>query len=222
MKIYIFVILFVFNFSNTWGTNTPEGAKPGDWSSAAYFVWPIQKDAQYREIRIPSPDRTWSTVIRENSLTFVTSRSNVNPSPPVYLYGLAEVGWASDSSALFLTRSDGGWVGSWFARVILVNAGKLREIDITQEAAKDFHNHISKCAEEQPNMIALAWLDGSRKLLLVAESPNHSSCPDMGNIAGYIIEVPSGRILNTYDKKALKAKFGHFFGPRLKSKYRDD
>jgi len=222
MKKYIFIVLFVFNVSNIWGANIPEGGKLGDWSSAAYFVWPINKDAPDREIRIPSPDRTRSAVIRENFLTLVMGQSNVKLSPPVYLYSLAEVGWASDSTALFLTRSDGGWVGSWSARVILMSDRKLRETNFTQQAAKDFHSHISKCPDEQPNIIALGWVESSRKLLLVAESPNHSSCPDMGNIAGYLVEVPSGKILKQYDKKALRTNFSQYFGPRLNSKYKND
>jgi len=218
----IFIILLVLIASYAQGENIPEGAKPGDWSSEAYFVLGYAENSPDRPISIPSPDGTRSAVIREYNLNIIMNHPNSKPSPAVYLYGLAEVGWASDSSALFLTRSDGGGVGSWFVRVILMNDSKFREIDITRQASKDFHSHVSECHEEQPNVIALAWVEGSRKILLVAESPNHSSCPDMGNIAGYLVEVPSGEILKRYDKKVLKTKFSHYFGPRLNSKYMDD
>jgi hypothetical protein len=103
-----------------------------------------------------------------------------------------------------------------------MNDLEFREIDITRQASKDFHSHISKCSKERPNIVALTWVEGSRKIMLVAESPNHSSCPDMGNIAGYLVEVPSGKIIKRYDKKELRANYGSYFGPRLDFKYKDE
>jgi hypothetical protein len=218
----IFIILLVFTAGNALGESVPEGAKLGDWSSVAYFVWPLGKDVPDQQIRIPSPDGCRSVVIRKDNLNIIMSQPNARPSPSVYLYGLAEVGWASDSTALFLTRSDGGWVGSWFTRVILMKGREFGEIDVTHQAAEDFHKHISKCPKEQPNVIAITWVGGSRQLLLVAESPDHSSCPDMGNIAGYLVEMPSGEIIKRYDKKELRANYGSYFGPRLNFKFKDE
>jgi hypothetical protein len=97
-----------------------------------------------------------------------------------------------------------------------------KEIDITRQAARDFHQYISKCPEERPNVVSLAWVEGTCKLLLVAESPNHSSCPDMGSIVSYLVAVPSGEIIKRYDKKELRANYGSYFGPRLDFKYKDE
>ena len=220
MKANIIIILFVLNAATAWGLNSPEGLKLGDWSSSAYFVWPIER-AVSKENHILSPDGKWRGIIKDNNLTLETKKNNVKNKSirNIYLDGLAEIGWASDSSGFFLTRSDGGWVGSWYASVILMKDPKQKEINISQRVARDFHKNISQCPEEEPNIVALAWIEGSRKLLLVAESPNHSSCPDMGNIAGYQISVPSGKILKRYNKTELKNQFEQYFGERLKSKY---
>jgi hypothetical protein len=218
----ILIILLALIASNALGASVPEGAKLGDWSSASYLVWPTEKGTPGGGIRVPSPDEAHSAIIQEHILTVVTRQPGEKHSQSIYLYAIAEVGWASDSAALFLTRSDGGWVGSWFTRVILMKGREFGEIDISHQAAEDFHEHFSKCPKEQPNVIAITWVGGSRQLLLVAESPDHSSCPDMGNIAGYLVEVPSGEIIKRYNKKELRANYGSYFGPRLNFKYKDE
>ena len=196
-----------------------EDIEPGNWSSAAYFVWPIDREAS-KEYYVLSPDKNWKSTIGDHFLTLTAKKNSIKNK--TLLDGIAEIGWASDSSALFLTQSDGGLVGSWYVRIIQMKDQRQKEIDITKQAAKDYYKHISKCPDEEPNIVALGWLEGSRKLLVVAETPNHSSCPDMGNIAGYLVAVPSGKILRKYNKQELKTNFENFMGPRLKGKYEEN
>ena len=99
---------------------------------------------------------------------------------------------------------------------------ELRELDVTSQALSEFRQKISRCPDEASNVAAVGWVDGGHKLLLVVESPNHSSCPDMGNIHGYAVEVPSGKILARYNKEALRSKYGSLFGGRLVDKYRPE
>lgn len=99
---------------------------------------------------------------------------------------------------------------------------ELRELDVSSQALSDFRQKISRCPDEISNVAAVGWVDGARKLLLVVESPNHSSCPDMGDIQGYVVEVISGKIVAQYNKETLQSKYGGLFGSRLIDKYRPE
>jgi hypothetical protein len=92
-------------------------------------------------------------------------------------------------------------------------------IDVGQQVAAEFQAKVSRCREEVPNVVAVGWPKDSRSLVVVVESPSHSSCPDMGAIAGYTVEVPSGIIKARFDKNQLRKAFGSLLGPRLISKY---
>jgi hypothetical protein len=93
MKKYIIVILLVLNAAIAWGLNNPEGIKAGDWSSAAYFVWPLKSETT-GELHISSPDGKRTAIIQDNNLTLVTKKNiGKNKSDhKIYLDGLAEIG----------------------------------------------------------------------------------------------------------------------------------
>ena len=154
-------------------------------------------------------------------MTIATSNktNDLKPSQVIYLDSLAEVGWSKDSKSLFLTRSDGGWVGSWYVRVIRSNDNWTKEIDVSQDALEDYQRLITRCPEEIPNVVALGWVGTTDQLLIVVETPNHSSCPDMGNVEGYLVAVPSGKVIQRYDQDALRKQYSHLMGQRLLSKY---
>ncbi len=121
---------------------------------------------------------------------------------------LAELSWASDSTAFFITYSRGGEVGEWRVDVYVIEKESVRWSDVTQEAVKRFKKHY-KCYEpEDPNVGAATWVNDSKRLLLITEVPPHSSCPEMGKIRGYLVEVPSGKIIREYAERDLRARWG--------------
>lgn len=221
MKYLFLLFVFLATFAAI-KTKVPQGAEIGDWSAVAFAVWGIAPKQTENGIRIPSPDRRSLLAVRNWNLTIVRRDQHSANSPAIYFDGIAEVAWASDSSAFFVTRSDGGWVGSWYVRVVRMNDPELRELDVTTQALSEFRQKISRCLDETSNVVAVGWVEGGHKLLLVVESPNHSSCPDMGNIHGYTVEVPSGKIVARYSKELLRSKYGRLFGSRLVDKYRPE
>lgn len=121
---------------------------------------------------------------------------------------LAELSWASASTAFFITYSRGGEVGEWRVDVYVIEKESVRWSDVTQEAVKRFKKHY-KCYEpEDPNVGAATWVNDSKRLLLITEVPPHSSCPEMGKIRGYLVEVPSGKIIREYAERDLRARWG--------------
>jgi hypothetical protein len=136
------------------------------------------------------------------------------------IFTLAEVGWASDSCAFFITQSDGGAVGTWNTDAYLLTPLGLRKVAVSDGVRKDFMKRYNcdvwgdQRGNEIPNIAGLKWLKGSRELLLVAEVPPHSSCPEMGKFMGYVVSVPSTKIVTRYSAREVKNRWGQSLGPR--------
>ena|SRR2546422_369590 len=196
--------------------------KPGIWSAKAVYLWPgptalADRPLGGRAIEVLSPDGKNTLVVRDGALTVRTAVGSTLPAgSPLHVEDLAEVSWAPDSKAFYVTQSDGGWVGSWYLMVYLLSSDGLGEADISQAALKDFQSRVSGCPEEKANIAAIGWDGGSKKLLLVAEAPPHSSCRDMGKIHGYLVAVPTGEILAKYDRRSIEKSWGSLLGQRLK------
>jgi hypothetical protein len=98
----------------------------------------------------------------------------------------------------------------------LVNNQRVRRIEVTREVEREFKEKY-KCVEPQPpNIGGIKWIDSSDKLLLVAEVPPHSNCPQMGLIMGYVVSLPSGKIMERFDLANLNIVWGNQLGLRLK------
>jgi len=119
---------------------------------------------------------------------------------------LSELLWSEDSSAFTVTSSDGGWVGGWSVEVFLIKYSQIERVDVSSQAKKDVMRRY-QCDEpqnEEPNLVAVAWREGSSQLLLVAQVPPHSSCREMGKLFGYIVSVPSGKIVERFSEARLR------------------
>jgi len=199
--------------------------KEGYWSAESvdlqYSVSTVSARAT-RDIDVISPDKKKRVIV-----TGVGFHIKINgkrlPDPKEDIHGiqiLAELGWSPDSKAFFVTQSDGGEVGTWYVNIYILGPRFLIDADITNEVKKDFMARYN-CdvwgedrGNEIPNIAAIKWLNGSSKLLLLAEVPPHSSCPEMGKFMGYVVSVPSGKILVRYSAAEVKAKWGRSLGRR--------
>jgi hypothetical protein len=125
----------------------------------------------------------------------------------------AEVAWAPDSRAFFVTYSDGGNVGTYHAKVFRVTAAGL---DVTEPIPDGRALLAVKCAEpEFPNVAAIRWARGSRTLLVTVQVPPHSSCVDMGTFRVFEIELPGGRVANQWNQLAAKKLLAEDLGDGL-------
>lgn len=200
---------------------TLEKPLPGQWSAQAAYLWPgAEVIADYpeggRKLRVSSPSGEYALLVEGTEVVTVDQRKGDRPiAAPIYINSLAEAGWGPDSSGFFITESDGGYVGTWFVRVFLMRTGQLEVVDVTKNDREHFRWIFPRCPDEFPNMVAVGWVDGSRTFLVAGEMPCRSSCVDMCKIFGYVVEVPSRKILERFDSKLLRRRWRHFLGPRL-------
>jgi hypothetical protein len=129
---------------------------------------------------------------------------------------LAELGWAPDSRAFFITWSDGGLVGTWRTSVYLIEAKRVRHVDVTQGIRREAKKNYRDVQTEALNIAAVKWLKTSQNLLLVGEVPPSSYYSEMGKVIGYSILVPSGKIVEQFDQNTLRATWAYALGPRLR------
>ncbi|MBI5843776.1 MAG: hypothetical protein HZB23_03805 [Deltaproteobacteria bacterium] len=185
----------------------------GEWAKEAALLHGETHKA--RRIEVISPDKRKVAVISGVTLGVRMDGKNLTVTGHTEIETLAEMQWSADSSAFFITESYGGAVGDWHVTVYLLGEKKVESYDVTQKAFPAFKKHFVCIEPEDPNFGALKWLEGSKKLLVAAEVPPHSSCPEMGKLRGYVIEVPSGNILKEYEEDKLRTIFGEYFGNRL-------
>ena len=92
-------------------------------------------------------------------------------------FGLnAEVLWSDDSRAFAVTGSQEGGNGQYHSAAFYIRAGRLVREPLTSLIERAF-GHPVKCGwAESPNVVAVKWLDGSKRLLVAAQIINHSNC----------------------------------------------
>ncbi len=181
----------------------------GVWSREATF---LEYHEGARRIEIISPDRRKIVIIEGVAFDVVMDGARLPGTEEKGVTTLAELAWSPDSRAFFITQSYGGAVGDWHIRVYLIENGRVRVYNVSQDIVKEFRKQYNAC---EPNVGAITWVHGSKKLLLVAEVPPHSVCPQMGEVRAYIVEVPTGKIVEEFDRKSLKARWGRHLGQRF-------
>jgi hypothetical protein len=182
--------------------------------AAALVPVPLQFNA-----RFPSPDG--KVVIFKDDLDYRAERDG-RPLAGMEGYEILQTGellWSPDSRAFAITWTEGGLQGGWILDVFLVEAHRVRHVDVTAAVTRDFRTRYH-CNDSDgvvpPNNDAIAWVDGSASLLVLAELPNSTFCLDMGRLRGYLVEIPSGRILKNIPHRELVKNWSqHFCGDWL-------
>jgi hypothetical protein len=187
----------------------------GQWAREATR---LEYRNEERRLEIPAPDGRKKAVVEGASLKIVADRINLPGVENVGISSLAELLWAPDSRALFVTQSYGGAVGEWRVTVYLVRQAHAEAVNVSQAAVTSFKRHYRCKDAEEPNVAAVAWTEGSRYLLLVTEVPPHSSCPEMGKIRGYLVDASSGRVVRTIEPRELTARWSGALGERLRQR----
>lgn len=144
-------------------------------------------------------------------------------SPPKQLSELlypAEIAWAPDSNAFFITSSLGYSTG-FRTDVYQVTEDKVVAIPkLASIIQRDFDRH-HRCSEQgmgnSPNVAGFKWLDGSQRLLIIAEVPPVGICKEEEYFGGYEIALPSPQIVQRFSPKQLSDTWTQVLGDRLKS-----
>jgi hypothetical protein len=207
-----FLLFFCWTFCELFCPNAANTAQDGDWAKDAI---PIDLNSP-KKIEIPAPNHKMTAIIDDFALSVMEEGRRLSGIEHEGVLQPAELAWSPDSTAFFITATDGGWVGTWNVRVYIIENGTVRYCDVTKAVIKRFEKHY-KCQEPQPpNIGAIRWLKDSKNLLVAAEVPPHSNCHEMGKRMGYIVEIPTGRIIQEVDEKELKGRWGKYLGERLK------
>ncbi len=189
-------------------------ADEGLWSREAI---PFQYHACIPEIDLVSPDGTITILIKGVSICVKVKDKCLSGIENEGVSGLAELMWSPDSSGFVITQSEGGEVGEWNVSVYLIQNSTVHKLDVTQLVVSSFKKHYSCLEPEEPNIGAIRWLNGGKRLLLAAEVPPHSSCPEMGKKRGYIVEIRTGTILQEVSGSDLIDRWRSFLGKRFEN-----
>ncbi len=218
-------LLLSLAYSSGWagqGVECPPGCSPGRWSSEAVDLSSVRSKAPYetRDIRVPSPDRQKIAHIVKDKWWIEIGGEKISPGPKdsSILYP-AELAWAPDSRAFFITESSSYSTGFQIL-IYRIENDKLRYIGSVNQIVQSDFERRHKCSEGQRSNIAgLSWQDDSQHLLVVAEVPPVGICEHIGYFGGYLISVTAHQIVERYSPDAIANRWKDALGYRLKGDY---
>lgn len=193
------------------GENSPAGA--GEWSKEAT---PLLYTGGTRRLQIRAPDPRKTAIIEGVRFYVAMDGRRLPGTEDKGVSTLAELAWSPDSRAFFVTESYGGAVGDWHVFVYIIEKARVRSIYVTEEVVRRFKRHYACYEPEEPNVGAIKWVTDSKQLLLVAEVPPHSSCPEMGKVRGYLVSVPAGAIIKEFTERQLRHRWTRYLGDRFR------
>jgi hypothetical protein len=208
---------------------------PGAWSGktiSLFNTWMASDGNPDRQLDLPSPDGKKVIEVRGFHV-----RLNMNGKRCWTPFGSmhdAEMGWAPDSTRLFVTWSESGALGPWHTQVYTVTETGLVEIPggtrrvrpdmllrmrraplpkwVDTREKREMWGSLEYCADD---VVGAQWLNGSDEILVAAMAGPDSGCKYMGDFVVYRIEVATGKILQTYSPKDAHRIFGNDDLPRI-------
>lgn len=223
--------LLIFSLGLHGSQGVPRHTAPpptsGYWSGAAILIpntWLYPSYAE-KSVTITSPDGRNYITSEGNKITVTihgqTIPTNFSDRTDV------EAGWAPDSSRFFLTWTDGGLVGRWHVQVYEVSGLWLKEIKgIEREPRRDFDKLVRQLPRPAKtlkypdsvfwessrycysNVVGSQWLKVSSEILISTIVDPEGDCRQGGEFRVYRVAVPSGKILQRYDKEEALRLFG--------------
>lgn len=217
----ISALTFFLSCASCWGqaVDCPPGCSPGRWSNEAVDLSSVRTKAPYetRDIRVLSPDKQKIAHIVKDHwwIEIGEIKISLGPKKSLILYP-AELAWAPNSSAFYITEG-AGYTTGYGVSVYRLQNQKLRAIaDVNQKIQRDFERR-QKCTEEQsPNIAGLHWMDDSLNLLIVAEEPSIGICKDAYYFGAYLISIDAGQVVERFTPQAAESRWKNAFGYVLK------
>jgi hypothetical protein len=127
----------------------------------------------------------------------------------------SEVLWAPNSQAVALTTVSEGLSGAYRTVVIGRSPHGLQRRDLTTLIRHTFGRPTLCTWPEVPTVAAIAWLDGSRHLLVAAQIVPRPNCDSYGTFTAYEIDPWTLHIVHRYDQLEAKHLYAHQLGPWL-------
>jgi len=213
-------------------SDCPPRGKPGFWSTNAVYLCSRWDGSQFvREIRIASPDGQkavhvvgdhWVVEVGNKILSLDHKTSYVSFYP-------AELAWAPDSNAFYIVQSDAtSEINGFHTELFGIEQQELKPLVAINRLVGDDLARRYKCLplasgsdpEDYPNIAGLKWMDGSAKIVVIAEVVPHSSCEHMGYFGGYVVSVSDGTVVNRYSPQDVMTRWPTVVGTRLQDDFK--
>jgi hypothetical protein len=128
----------------------------------------------------------------------------------------SEISWSSDSKAFFVTQTEGGGGMGYRTYVFFVDENSVKKVDVSRPVELA-HGYSKQCEIKiYPNVVAIAWLEGSSRLLLAAETVPVSICKCAGAFKAYEVKLPENTIIQTFSQSETKRLFPRLLGCELR------
>ena len=215
--------LLIANAVNGQAMECPPGCSPGRWSKDAVDLSTERQKAPYesRDILIFAPDHQKRAHILKDHWWIEDGAKRIAVKDSLLLYP-AEFAWAPDSRAFFITAGTGYTTG-YEVRLYRIVGGEIISIgELSKTVRLDFERR-HRCFEygigNDPNIAGIKWLNGSERILVVAEVPPLGICKEADYFGGYEISTSSDEILRRLSPQELVAGWGQVMGERLKGDF---
>jgi hypothetical protein len=205
------------------------------WAKAAAPIdgWCLHKDHAPRLFRSPdrqwviafecrgtSGDRTPHIQIGRDGGKWQELPLRENGTPELSFKGPDELMWSPNSRSFFVNGNENGYTNymllyhldadGWHSRNLATQV--QRDMVVSFPPCKASHHDKQFCREwersPEHNIAALAWTRGGSGLIVMAEVPPTGSWGGiLGQVQGYELSVPDGRILTRFTATELKAKW---------------
>jgi len=198
--------------------------RPSAFSQKATAIW---ENFQFRggeptgTVTVPSPDGKKMVSATFDSKTdgvaLIVSTSSAHFKISIEGGVGSEIGWSTDSRAFFLSWSSEGLSGEFHTRVYYIDDSGLKKIDLGRLVNRAFGQPpLCERGPSPVNVAAIAWVEGSSRILIAAEVPPLTICDGYGTFRAFEVSVPKMTIIRTYDQLAAKKKFWPDLGLRLR------
>lgn len=200
----------------------------GEWSRLAYPM-PIAKLPQQACLELVAPNGEYTFIVKGGDypkVSILNKGKSLHIMLPLWVISLqdsanprrvqptgAEFMWAPNSKALAATENyklarPNIAGGGWRVLVYLIRPPHVKPVFMDEQAAAAYQKKY--VCKYLPDVGALKWV-GSHKLLLLAQGSVDELCKQNWNDIGYLVSVPSGRIIRTYSQQQL-TRWREIFG----------
>lgn len=214
---------------------TANGERP-TWARKAIAFQAVCRDSsefhKCKSLRIPSPDNKSSVeVVYErdkdmmfSSLRLTTPGRGIREVQVPWGNDTDELLWSPNSKAFFINCGCGSSIAGFAVGVYLVDSANIDVgLDFTLAARQDMVRSFPPCKAlnhdpgvcedtkadgEDWNMSGIDWLEDSSGIVVMSEVPPTSLWGGiMGQVMGYELEVPSGKILRRINAKQFRVEW---------------
>jgi len=202
-----------------WAQQSLEGPSYSQQATAIWAnIW--IKNEPVGTIRIPSPDGTKAVNavydLKTDSILLTVAAGTKQFKARVQGSVGSELAWSPDSKAFFLTYSDAGLGGEYFTLVFYVSEKGLRKVNPSLVVKRAFGHAICGGGPSTVNVVGVAWMEGSHRILIAAQVPPLSICDSFNTFKAFELSLPSAVVIKSYGQIAAKQSFWSYLGNDLR------